>query len=334
MPPLTTLALIAVTPFLLLALMLLAPSPKPPPLPELAADARALGAAAPLQAVTRYRARDGAELALRIYPAREGAPESAPGGAPEGAPEGAPVALLIHGSGGSSREVNPLAHALAARGVAVYAPDMRGQGESGERSGDIAYPAQHDHDIADLLALIRSEHPSAPITLIGHSSGGGYALKLAAGPQGGAFARVVLIAPYLGPRAPTTRPQSGGWARANVARIIALTWLDRLGLRALHGLPVVAFAAVPNAPVTSRWSFRMMQSFSARAAWREDLRRRAADLLILAAADDAMMISERYGAEAHAISPAIRVEMLDGADHMSILGDARIAAIIAAFAMS
>ncbi len=114
----------------------------------------------PLQ---RYTARDGATLAYRAYP----------GGNER-------VAVLIHGSTGSSRNMNPLAKALNAAGATVYALDMRGHGDSGRR-GDIAYLGQLEDDIADFAATMRPHHPGATVALIGFSAGGGFTLRVASG---------------------------------------------------------------------------------------------------------------------------------------------------------
>lgn len=85
----------------------------PPPLASVYDSVQRMDMSA-LPPLQRYTARDGAALAYRIWP----------GG-------GQRVAMLIHGSTASSRAMNPLAKALAADGVTVYAPDMRGHGESG-----------------------------------------------------------------------------------------------------------------------------------------------------------------------------------------------------------
>ena len=63
-----------------------------------------------------------------------------------------------------------------------------------------------------------ARRPTVPLTLIGHSAGGGFALRVAASPIQNLFARTVLLAPYLGYNAPTNRPNSGGWASADIPR--------------------------------------------------------------------------------------------------------------------
>src|SRR5262245_34036101 len=114
---------------------------------------------------------------------------------------GDPTLILIHGSALSSTSLHPLGKALASAGIAVYAPDIRGHGNTG-RKGDIDYRGQLDDDLADLVAMVKAARPGSPLVLAGFSGGGGFALRSAALPQGGTFERVVLLSPMLG-RAPT-----------------------------------------------------------------------------------------------------------------------------------
>lgn len=313
---LSSFALVAAFAAAALSFILFAPLSRPAPLASIADAARAGTAAAPLAPLMRYRARDGAALAYRAYPAGAGAP----------------IAILIHGSGGSSRDMNAMGAALAAAGVSAYAPDVRGQGESGTR-GDIAYVGQQEDDLDDFIDALRADSPTAPITLVGHSSGGGFALKYGGGQGRDRIARLILLAPYLGHDAPTTRPNSGGWAKPNVARIVVLTVLRRFGFDGLAGLPVLAFAARPDAPgVTTQWSFRMMQGFAASAPFAQDVRGLKAPTLVIAGAADELMIAERYAPTFAALDPAIEVRLLSGVGHIALCSDAGAAALIAAAA--
>ena len=194
-----------------LALVLLALLATPlQPLPELQSISRARASVdlSSLPAIERFQGRDGTWLGFRHYGA---------GGAPTGR-----VAIVIHGSSGSSGgTIHALSQALAAHGVETFAVDMRGHGTSGTR-GDIGYVGQLEDDLADFVAVLRKTVPSAPLTLVGHSSGGGFGLRVAGSPIQNLFERFVLLAPYLGYDAPSTRPSSGGWARADIPRIIGL----------------------------------------------------------------------------------------------------------------
>ena len=186
---------------LALTAMIAAPITPLPELTSISKTARAVDRST-MPPLSRFSARDGTELAYRHYPAR-------------GTPSGK-IAILVHGSSGSSVAVHALADALAARGVETYAPDIRGHGGSGSR-GDISFTGQLENDMADFVALVRKTAPTQPLTLMGHSAGGGFALRVAASPIQDLFARTVLLAPYLGYDAPTNRPDSGGWAKADMS---------------------------------------------------------------------------------------------------------------------
>ena len=153
---------------------------------------------------------------------------------------------MVHGSSGSSGgTIHALSGGLATRGVETCAVDIRGHGASGTR-GDIGYLGQLEDDLADFVALVRKTAPAAPLTLVGHSSGGGFALRVAGSPIQNLFARTVLLAPYLGYDAPSTRPASGGWAKADIPRIIGLAALRAVGITCCEALPVLAFAVPPE----------------------------------------------------------------------------------------
>src|SRR5580704_8730238 len=215
---------------LVVTAMLATPLVRLPELTSVSTTARAVDRST-MPPLERYSARDGTELAYRHYPARGAAKEK--------------IAILVHGSSGSSVAVHALADALAARGIETYAPDIRGHGGSGTR-GDIAYLGQLENDLEDLVAVVRKTSPNQPLTLLGHSAGGGFALRVASSPIQNLFARTVLLAPYLGYDAPTNRPDSGGWASADIPRIFGLLALRGLGVDCCEALPTLAFAVPPN----------------------------------------------------------------------------------------
>jgi non-heme chloroperoxidase len=194
-----------------------------------------------------FRASDGASLSYRLYPH-----------------DGDRVAVLIHGSSGESSAMHALARALSGVGYAVYVPDLRGHGDDG-RLGDIDYPGQLDDDLVDLMTVVRHDHPRAGVALVGHSSGGGFVLRIAEGPHADLFSRYVLLAPALHYGASTWRPGVGGWATPFVPRIIGLKILDRLGIHWFQHLPVVAFAVDPSVPVrlAPTYSLVMQRNFAA-----------------------------------------------------------------------
>ncbi len=176
----------------------------------------------------RFHARDGTELAI---PALSG----------PRAGNRADRRLSCTAHRDRASPIHALAKGLAGRGVDTYAPDIRGHGASGTR-GDIGYIGQLEDDLSDFVGEIRKANPAAALTLIGHSSGGGFALRVAGSPIQNLFERTVLLAPYLGYDAPSSREDAGGWASPDIPRFLALSMLRRLGIVCCESLPTIAFA--------------------------------------------------------------------------------------------
>ena len=235
----------------------------------------------------------------------------------------------MHGSSGSSPGVHALADALAARGVETWAPDIRGHGGSGTR-GDIGYVGQLENDLEDLVAVVRKTSPNRPLTLLGHSAGGGFALRVAGSPIRNLFARTVLLAPYLGHDAPTNRPDSGGWASPDIPRLLALAALHRIGLECCEALPTLAFAVPPNSEriLVSTYSYRLMRNFATR-GYRDDFAAATRPVTLVAGADDELMIAGKYAEAVSGITPAVDVKLIDGINHMGIVSDPRAVSAIA-----
>ena len=138
--------------------------------------------------------------------------------------------------------------------------------------------------------------PTAPLTLLGHSAGGGFALRVAASPIQNLFERTVLLAPYLGHKAPTNRPNSGGWANADIPRFIGLRSCAALGIDCCEALPVLAFAVPLNSEkiLTPTYSDRLMRNFANHADYRGDFAAATRPITIFAGADDELMIADKY----------------------------------------
>ena len=289
------------------------------PVPELQSISRARATVdlSTLPAIERFQARDGTWLGFRHYGA---------GGTPTGR-----VAIVIHGSSGSSGgTIHALSQALAGRGVDTFAVDMRGHGTSGTR-GDIGYVGQLEDDLADFVAVLRNTVPSAPLTLVGHSSGGGFALRVAGSPIQNLFERFVMLAPYLGYDAPSTRPSSGGWANADIPRIIGLLALRGLGINCCEALPVLALAVPANSEKTlvSTYTDRLMRNFAVRGDFRRDLAAATKPLTIISGAADELMFSDKYAEAVRGAKVAVDVKVIDGINHMGIVAAPKAISIVA-----
>lgn len=260
-----------------------------------------------------YPARDGAVLAYRAYPAE--------GGAPRGS------VVLAHGSSASSASMHTLAKALAAAGFAVYALDVRGHGASGQR-GLIDHIGQLDEDLEDFLDAVR---PARPLTLAGFSSGGGFALRFAAGPRQQRFDHYLLLSPYLGHDAPTTRPGGGGWVKVGVPRLVAIVLLNRFGIRAANQLPVLRFALDPRvrASLTPWYSFNLMVNFGPPQDLKAGIRAMGPSVRLVAGQADDLFFADRFEAVFREAGRPIPVTLVPGTAHVTLtLAPAAVAAVV------
>ena len=301
---------------LILAAMIATPLQRPPEMRSVSESVKLVDFST-LPPLERFQARDGTWIGYRHY-------------TPNGPVTGR-GAIFIHGSSGSSGTVNhALTHAIASRGVETWALDIRGHGGSGTR-GDIGYVGQLEDDLVDFFAHLRRTAPDLPLTLIGHSAGAGFSLRVAATPiMQDMFVRTVLLAPYLGYDAPTNRPSNGGWVSADIPRFLGLTALRKLGIDCCAQLPVLAFAVPANSAkyLTSTYSDRLMRNFATR-GYRLDLPAVTHPMTIFGGAEDEMMISDKYAETMQAVKPSVDVKIIGGVNHMGMVTNPKAVSVIA-----
>jgi non-heme chloroperoxidase len=259
-------------------------------------------------------ARDGAPLTYRLYPGRKDR-----------------AIVLVHGSSGTGYTMHKLAQALQAAGGTVYTISLRGHGGSGTVNGDTSYKGQLDDDLVEAAGLA---DPQVRKTLAGFSSGGGFVLRTASGPNQALFNDYLAISPYIAHDSPTTKPGSGGWASVAVPRVVALSILDGLGLPWFQHLPVVRFAtdAQPSANRTPVYSYRLAAGLQLPLDWRPALARIREPTLIVVGAKDELFNAEAYAPTLVPLNAKIAVTVVPEQTHLGMIGDpVAIAAIAAAW---
>jgi len=301
--------------------LLAVPVSAPPPLESIRAGAMAIDRSG-MPDIARFQARDGSWLAFRAYPAANGDTKR--------------IAIVIHGSAGHSTTMNEVAKRLAADNFLVIVPDLRGHGASGTR-GDVAYDGQLDDDLDDLVAELRRQYLVGKFALLGFSSGGGFALREATGKLSSAFNRVVLLSPYLGYDAPSTRAAGNAptWANPDIPRWRALLLLHRLGLPCCEALPVIAFAVAPGSEkfVTTRYSYRLIANFGPPLDLTAAVQRLKTPTAIVVGGADELMLPDKYADIFRGVEPAVDVHIVSGLNHMDMLhAPAALDAISAAIA--
>lgn len=262
-----------------------------------------------------FTSRTGALLAYRAYPAYNGSVKN-------------PV-VLIHGSSASSISMHVLAQALAHAGHPAYALDIRGHGDSGPR-GHIDYIGQLEDDLED---FVQSAAMASRATLVGFSSGGGFALRVAGSARQDLFASYLLLSPFLHQDAPTARPNNGGWVDIGVPRTITLAILNEMGFTALNHLPIVRFALNDEARsfLTPQYSFSLAQNFRPRHDYGLNIRSANRPMEIVAGASDEVFHAERFQEVFTSQGKVVPVTIIPDANHIELtLMPAAIQAVIAA----
>jgi alpha-beta hydrolase superfamily lysophospholipase len=125
--------------------------------------------------------RDGAAIPVRVWQAhgRERA-----------------VVLALHGFNDSRDAWESSAPALAAQGITLVAPDIRGFGAAPLRGG-WAGSAQLVADAREEEAQTRQNHPNVPLYLMGESMGGAVLMLLMSSPDAPKVAGTILLAPAV-----------------------------------------------------------------------------------------------------------------------------------------
>lgn len=256
-----------------------------------------------LPRLSTFRADDGTALAYRDY-------------APTAAARAGSV-TLVHGSSASSNSMHPLARALAADGYRVYALDMRGHGASGPR-GSIHHVGQLESDVA---AFVRAVGSPAPRLLAGFSAGGGFVLRFAGSEHHPLFGSYLLLSPFVSQAAANYRPDSGGWVRVGLPRVLGLSALNAVGVRAFNDLAVTRFALNEEARkfLTPEYGFNLAMNFRPHLDYQANLRRVTAPVAIVAGANDEAFYTDKLEDMVRGAGKDWRVHLLPGVDHVGLI---------------
>jgi acylglycerol lipase len=82
------------------------------------------------------------------------------------------VMILIHGFNAHSGYMQWSGEQFAAKGLAVYALDLRGRGKSEGERFYVEEFSDYLGDVDKLVNIARAEHPGLPVYVLGHSAGG------------------------------------------------------------------------------------------------------------------------------------------------------------------
>src|SRR5262245_10681878 len=82
------------------------------------------------------------------------------------------VVMVVPGFNAHSGQYGWVAEQLTANGVAAYAVDLRGRGESDGERFYVENIGDYVRDVAAMAAVVKSREPGLPVFLFGHSAGG------------------------------------------------------------------------------------------------------------------------------------------------------------------
>jgi non-heme chloroperoxidase len=256
----------------------------------------------------RYPARDGEQLAYRFYDSTSDR-----------------ILIFIHGSSYHGGGYHALAAALSLAGVAkVVLPNLRGHYMSGRRRGDVDYIGQYEDDLDDLIKFLRAENLSGPITLGGHSSGGGLPIRFAGGAYAGEVSSYLLLAPIIPLSNAIRNGDAGGWAIVNWKRLYGLLALNAIGIHGFNGLPIVAFnkpAKFWDGTETLSYSYRLNASYLPRRNYHTDIRALAPHTLVLVGQNDEAIDPAALRTLMAADAPQAEMKILSGINHFGIFSD-------------
>ena len=249
-----------------------------------------------------FSARDGTKLNYREYGTRTDL-----------------LIVIIHGSSAHGGLYEELSLGLSELGT-VVAPDLRGHAAQ-TPAGDVSYIGQLEDDLTDLIESTRSDIEQK-IILVGHSSGGGLVARYSANSGSIKLHGAVLLAPYLGYNAPTLREDAGGWAQPLTRRIIGLTMLNAIGLKALNHLPVISFRLPEDSEslkLTEIYTYRMNTSFAPRQNFKHDISSLPSFKILVGDQDEAFKATE-FKPLLESFPNKSSVEVIDGISHLDIIG--------------
>ncbi len=221
-----------------------------------------------------------------------------------------------------------MAQALQQSGVTVFVPDLRGHGANYPH-GDTAYLGQLDDDMADFMNAVHSQYKNARWTLVGFSSGGGFALRIAGRDPGSQFDRFVFLSPFLRYNAPTVRPASPNekaspehnvWYSVSIKRIVGLSIFNFFGIHHFDGLPVLAFPVPTDIEATTpMYSFRMEENFQPHKDYRADIRAISKPAQVLVGSQDELFLPEKFAAVFDGERNDIPVTIVPGMGHSDMI---------------
>ncbi|WP_224996905.1 alpha/beta hydrolase [Cesiribacter sp. SM1] len=236
------------------------------------------------------------------------------------------VMILIHGSGSESRYLSEMANEMASKNIAtVITPDVRGHGRNKGKRGDIDFIGQLENDIEDLIQFSKKNLNANKIILVGHSSGGGFVLRYIGNPDNSKVDKAILMAPYLGYKAPTVKPSSGGWVKVALKRIIGISMLNNIGIKTLNNLPVLFFNRPENIKDSLQvdsYSYNMTMNFDSK-NYQQEIKNIDIPCLVFVGKEDESFYPEQFPIVFEPSKKFTEVKIMENVKHLDIVKNSK-----------
>ena len=260
----------------------------------------------------QFQARDGQTISYRAY---------------ESAKKNTAI-VLLHGSSAHGEYLHPLAERLKSVGQ-VYVPNIRGHHGSGNVRGDCSYLGQLEDDFADLISHFSLRDKN--IIVVGHSSGGGLAIRLAGGIYGQFINGFVLLSPAI-PTAPTMREgTAGGWCKPSIWKIVLISLLNFFGIRGFNHANVIHFKRPPeqcDGTEILDYSFNLNTSMHPRLPYKKDIEALKGRSLVIIGAEDEANDPTQFP---RVMQESASIQVIEGVKHLDIVQNDVVGDMIAAW---
>jgi non-heme chloroperoxidase len=229
--------------------------------------------------------------------------------------------ILLHGSSAHGTYLHGLADYLSAKRNLghVYVPNLRGHYKSGNVRGDCAYIGQLEDDLYDFIHEVQAQNKK--IFLVGHSSGGGLAIRVAGGTYSNLIQGYVLLSPAI-PTAKTMRKgTAGGWAKVSMIKMIALSFLNSIGIKNWNHSHVIQFNKPQehcDGKETLSYSFNLNSSYHPRHPYQKDLKNLRNKFIVFIGSDDEANDPLQFSSLLKGASRE-HLQMIKGVRHLDIV---------------
>ena len=225
--------------------------------------------------------------------------------------------IILHGSSYHGAYLVPLAQEISSCGD-VCIPDIRGHGLSSPPKGTCSYIGQLEDDLFDLITNLKN--PYKKITLIGHSSGGGFAIRFASGKYKSMVHTLILLSPAI-ITAPTMNTVGAhSWAHVDKITLAECITCNAFGIKRFNKKPLITFnkpKEMCDGSETLTYDYNLVVSMHPRIPYEKDLKAIQDRSFILVGRNDEMNSPEAF----KKLFKPERVTILETLHHMNIVSN-------------